>query len=662
MTICRLSIALVCGLAACQPQSRRALLVDLTLSDPLVLESTAAPWHDAGYTVEYRRFYPHLTRHDLAYYRVLLLLGGREPEAPSDALTLGDIAILTEWVQRGGVVVLGYAGDGEGFLDRWIMNRWLAALGAGIVIGDYALTDTVPPAAGAIEPQPDAWPLPQSALDNAGVDPFPAGRNHVLLARDESQVVARTSASAFVRPPREPPAPRPGAAVIAASRVGDGLVLVVSRHALAADGVDLRPSTLPAPLPAAALGRTRVFLDALARWTRRPAEWASIAPAGGSERSAPFTLAGAPRPVATHPPPLTAPPGTDVIALPASVPSDQGPGGGGSPRAGVPAWIGRQGMRVLWSDPRQRSLEAMLALIEVAGLNVLATEVQAPARADSLGLRSVWRPIAARLQATSVRWFPAIALADLRPPPPASAQTERGVRGDTVGVWCGLDSLLWRDALRPAYRALARLGGRGGSGRSEIIAGVALDLDAPRGGYAGAGFCDATYREGLRALGTDSAETERLTALPPAARYDTLLERGLVGRYYEGLERLVAQRAAAIRADVRRLNPEARFAFRAAQVPSDWFSLGLLRGFSAPDAPVLLWTRERRIRQPLARYRDRGIVALSALGLAPERVAAADWPRLRRLAFLEHDGFWLPLPPALQRSDSVGRLIRRLAR
>jgi len=107
MTTFRLSLALVCSLAACQPQARRALLLDLTLSDPLVLESTAAPWHDAGYAVEYRRFYPHLTRRDLTRYRVLLLLGGREPEAPSDALTLGDIAILTEWMQRGGGVVPG---------------------------------------------------------------------------------------------------------------------------------------------------------------------------------------------------------------------------------------------------------------------------------------------------------------------------------------------------------------------------------------------------------------------------------------------------------------------------------------------------------------------------------------------------------------------------
>jgi hypothetical protein len=295
---------------------------------------------------------------------------------------------------------------------------------------------------------------------------------------------------------------------------------------------------------------------------------------------------------------------------------------------------------------------------------MLATEVSAPARADSLGLRNAWRGTATRLQATSLRWFPAIVLAELRPQgEPATHEVD--VRGDTAAVWCGLDSLLWRGALRPAYRALARLGGERGT---DLVAGVAVDLDVPQDGYAAAGFCDATYREGLSALDLDSAEAGRLAILPATARYDALLETGLLSSYEAALEGLVAQRAAALRAEARRLNPDLRFAFRSAQVPADWFSLGLLRGFSAPDAPVLLWTREPRVRDILEHYRARGIFALSAVALTPERVAANEWPRLRRVAFLEHDGFWFswaatdaPTPKAV-RADSLGRLIRRLAR
>jgi len=290
--------------------------------------------------------------------------------------------------------------------------------------------------------------------------------------------------------------------------------------------------------------------------------------------------------------------------------------------------------------------------------------VSAPARADSLGLRNAWRGMAARLQTTSLRWFPAIVLAELRPQgEPATREVD--VRGDTAAVSCGLDSLLWRGALRPAYRALARLGGERGS---DLVSGVALDLDVPQDGYAAAGFCDATYREGLSALNLDSVAARRLAALPTVggARYDALLEAGLLGRYEAALEDLVAERAAALRAEVRRLNPDVRFAFRSARVPTDWFSLGLLRGLSAPDAPVLLWTREPHVRDVLGQYRARGIFALSGLGLVPEHIATGEWPRLRRAAFAEHDGFWVPWTDApaskTVRADSLGRLIRRLAR
>ena len=647
---------LACLAAACQPQARRLLLLDLALSDPIVLDATAAPWHSVGYTVEYRRFYPHLTRADLTRYRTLVLLGGREPEGSSDALTLGDVALLTEWTRQGGVVVFGYNGDGEGFLDRWIVNRWLTAMGTGLVIGDYPLEDTV--TASGVEPQPSVFPLPHSALHNAGFEPFAAGRNHVVLVQRESQALARTSATAFVRPPREEPGPRPRAAVVAAARVGEGLVVILSRHALASLGTDLRPNTLPAVIVPGDANRRRAFLNALARWTLRPAEWASVAPAAGQTR---VSLASAPRPVAAHPPLLAPPSGADVIVLPQPVPVRDSPA-----RAGVPAWIARQGMRVVWTraPTAPRALDSLLTFGDAGALNVLATEVSAPARADSLGLRNLWRATATRLQATSLRWFPAIALADLRTEgePPTR---EIDVRGDTASVWCGLDSLYWRGALRPAYRALARLGGDRGA---DLVAGVAIDLDLPQDGYSSAGFCDAAYREGLGALGLDSVTLGHLVSLPAAegARYDALMDGGLLGRYESALEGLVAQRAAALRTELRRLNPDLRFAVRSAQVPSDWFSLGLLRGFSTPDAPVLLWTREPRVRDLLEQYRARGIFALSAVGLPPDRVASSEWPRLRRVAFVEHDGFWVPwidaTPPRALRADSLGRLIRRLAR
>src|ERR1051326_63270 len=210
-------------LCACQPQARRMLVLDLALSEPALLNGTVQPWRDEGYNVEYRRFYPHLARADLDRYRVLLFLLGREPEAPSDALTAAARPLRS---------AVGGEGPGMGGEPR------------GSPVGGV-------------------------------YEPFPLDRNNVLTVRDHAALLAVTSGHAFVRAPRPPrtPSPRGDAGVVAAARVGEGLVLVISRHALGALGPQFRPTTAPLQQPDA-LERTRGLLTAPARWTRRPAEWA----------------------------------------------------------------------------------------------------------------------------------------------------------------------------------------------------------------------------------------------------------------------------------------------------------------------------------------------------------------------------------------------------
>ena len=595
-------LLLLALIAGCQSEARRLLLVDLTLADPLTLDATAAPWHAAGYHVEYRRFYPHLTRSDLGRYRTLLLLGGREPGGRSDALTIGDLAILTEWIHRDGVVVLGYT-DGEE--DRRVMNQWLAAQGAGVVIGEDPRALEI-----------SATPLPHSALDNAGFAPFPAGRNRPLAVRDRSQTLARA----------------PNAAVVAASRARDGLIVVASRNLLAAADTN---------------AATRAFLVALARWTRRPAEWASV---GAATHATPLQLDEAPQRVTEHPPMLAPPAGAEAIALPEPV----NPKGEAGEAISVPSWVHRQGQRGLWSRFTLWSLDSLLRFVDVAALNALATPIPQAAVTDTISTRNLWKITGERLQATSIRWFPAAALSAIS----SDGANEVDRHGELTRIPCGLDSLYWRNGLRPTYRVLARLGA--GAIKAEVITGVALDLDSAMMSFGGSGFCDADYRVGLATLGLDRAEVDRLAALPPAVRYDTLLERGWLSRYVQGLEDAVAERALALRGELRRLRPDLRFAFHARAVPADWFSLGLLRGFSSPDAPVLLWLREDTRPALMRRYRARQVFALSAIGLEPARAtfAPAELSRLRFAAFTEHAGFWLDGAA----TDSLGRVIRRFAK
>src|SRR5437879_6320078 len=564
------------ALAACQPQSQRLLLLDLQLSDPIALDATAEPWHAAGYTVEYRRFYPHLTRNDLRRYRGVVLLGGAEPERSSDALSAGDLALLGEWVGRGGVVVFGYAGDGEGFLDRWVMNRWLASQGSGIVIGDYALRDTT-----------------------------------------------------------------------------------------------LRPD-------ADGLARTRDFLVALARWTRRPAEWAHVPPARAGRR---IVLLDSPRPVSPRPPRL-APPARVVLE---SLPAPGDAGRRATPPRPLP-WAPRQPLRALWAPlplrpgtfaaPRRASLDSLLAFLDVGGFNTLIGDAAAWA-ADSLhaapwerdAIRAAWRQTVDQLETTSFDWIPAITLREFRVPVDTPA---RGVRGDTLAAWCALDSRLWDQALAPATRQLARLA----AGAPDLIPAVAIDLDAAGVGTDSYAFCDPAWRAGLAGLPGDTAlgteRRERLRTLPVEQRYDTLLDAGLLDAYYGALERAVGRRAAELRGQARRLDPELAFALRTTRFPSDWWGLGLTTGLAEPGSAVVLLTAASAVRLPLARLSAHGAPAVHALELVPERLPAAAWSRLGRIVFAAHSGFWIPAAggtPGRSRTaegplspDSLARLIRRLGK
>jgi len=658
-------------LAACQPQARRVLLLDLALSEPALLNSTVQPWRDEGYAVEYRRFYPHLARADLGRYRVLLFLLGREPEAPSDALTAGDLALLTEWVLRGGVVVLGYDADGEGYLDRWTANRWLEYAGTGISIGDRLLEDTTvrtPTTTGRPQPWAEARVLGDEPLGSV-FDPFPLDRNNVLATRDSSQLLAVTSRHAFVRAPRTP-ASRPRAGVVAAARIGHGLVVVISRHALGALGPQFRSTTAPVQ-QLDALERTREFLRALARWTRRPAEWAHVPPAG---RGVTFSLAQAPVPIELAPPVMTPPGGVDTIELPL-VPDPK------LARAtNTPEWLRQQGMRVLWTpvfatrEGRRAvrsgaSLDSLVVLLDAGGFNLLAGDA-GPESMDSLhvrweerdAVRRAWADAVKRLQPTSVAWIPLLDYGNARH---AAADSSRGARGEALAAPCALDSILWAEGLPSAYGALGRLA----ADQRTLVIAVGLDLGGLRSYSMGQEFCDAAWRRGLAVLIRGGAAGGGWDSLPHAARYPALRDAGLLPRYYRALEDEVAARAAGLRDRVLKQRRDLYFAFRLSQPPADWFTLGLVRGFGLPDRPLLLFTPEVWTRDLLAVYRARGFNLVHAVALIPPSLRARDWSGVRQLVFGESDGFWLapeePAGPAAGRrlaQDSLGRLLRRLVR
>jgi len=620
---------------ACQSQAKGLLLLDESLTQPVELESTARPWDAAGYHVDYRRFYPHLTRADLERYRVVMILGGRRPAAASDALDAGDLAILTEWTLRGGVVVLGYPPEGGGTLDRWLMNRWLSWTGARITIGDFALRSARTPRA-----PPPLEPRLGTGMRGAGFDPFVAGVNNPLLVEDDAQTLASVGPAVFVQGPGLRLQRRPGAAAIAATRVDNGLVVVASRAALSA-----------ARDPGS---ESETFFRALARWTRRPAEWARVPGAGAR---GPLVLTGGPAAVAPRPPRQAPPEGVQPERLARASGATPRPG------AGLPGWITRQGVRALLTDfPRlapEVSVTARIAafdsitnILDIGAFNLLVTNAHVAALADSANrqrwerdaLRAGWQQVAGRLQATSVRWLPLVAPRDLEAP------------GDTTGPPCPLDEVLWGKIVS-GMRVLSRFA----ASRSDLIPAVGVELDETTRSWSGMPFCDAAWQAGIAALPKRPALTKaRLTALaavPLAARYDTLLEGGLLAEYDSAVSRAVEQRGAAIAQDARRQRRDLMVAVVVPRSPDDWFTRSLVRGLTTTNSPALVLSPDPRARQILG-------TVLHAIRLDPAQLSAGATTRLGPLVFREQDGFWLGPAESVfvGATDSLARLVRRLTK
>ena len=276
------------------------------------------------------------------------------------------------------------------------------------------------------------------------------------------------------------PAPRPDAGIAAAARIGEGLVVVISRHALGTLGPQYRPSTMPFLVPGP-LADTYAFLTAVARWTRRPAEWAHVPPA---THRASLALQDAPLPVELQPPRLAPPDGVETIELPLVADRKF------ARPANVPDWLRQQGLRVLWTPllatrdeqrvPRPHAtLDSLVTFLDVGGFNLLSGDAY-PEGADSMharwwerdAVRRAWSDAVSRLGPTSVAWIPAFDYGGARLPP---ADSSRGPRGEALPVPCVLDTALWVAGFAPAAAALGRLA----ADQRTLVIALGFDLGGP---------------------------------------------------------------------------------------------------------------------------------------------------------------------------------------
>ena len=413
------------GSLACQPASPPPAAARRSASrKPAELDATARPWRDAGYHVDYRRYYPHLTREDLERYRVVMVLGGRGPTA----------GIRRPGRRRPrhphGMDAAGRCGrarlpSGRRRRFRPLVDESVARLERS---GHHHRR--LRRAQRGLRPE-------SAAARAAGAHGRPAGHRlrPVSGGREQRRCWWTTKRRHSPAPGRAPScrgrvSTPSGAATFQSWRpAASGTVWSssLSRSALGAVG-DGDTLSGEVPRPAAGAG-TRAFLVALARFTRRPAEWARIPTAGAR-----VAAAARRRPAARAATPSTraaAPSGVSVERLaqraPPPLPATTGVPPGSRARDSAP-WKGtfpRSHQRRPGRPARLAALDSLTTMLDVGAFNLLVTNAHAgPAGgfgrwADDWerdALRAAWQQVAGRLQATSVRWIPLVLPRDLASP------------------------------------------------------------------------------------------------------------------------------------------------------------------------------------------------------------------------------------------------------
>src|SRR5581483_9140880 len=218
------------------------------------------------------------------------------------------------------------------------------------------------------------------------------------------------------------------------------------------------------------------------------------------------------------------------------------------------------------------------------------------------------------------------------------------IRSPAGAAACSFDSIFGEDRIAPALIVLARLA----AGLRQLVPAVAIDFDSLPAVSAGSAmvgieFCDVAWRQVLGRLGHPLLGD----SIPFPDRLRALREAGLLGRYYRELGELVTQRATAMRDRTLKERPALYFAFRFPSAPGDWLTLALVRGFSSPERPILLFTPELLTRDLMAGYRLQGINAVHAMELSAANIRSVGTSpgnrtlTLKHAAFTENDGFWV---------------------
>jgi len=129
--------------------------------------------------------------------------------------------------------------------------------------------------------------------------------------------------------------------------------------------------------------------------------------------------------------------------------------------------------------------------------------------------------------------------------------------------------------------------------------------------YTGYGFedeCYYTVLERWKGWG-DAGILRDAENVQLPERFNFLRIHGLLDDYFNVLSSEVERICRAIRSDILRINPDLLLASYVFTTPCNWFDLGLYRGFSSPERPLILMTFNVKSGRMMEHLRRRGVYA-----------------------------------------------------
>jgi hypothetical protein len=614
-----------------------ALLLDFEMRNPISWSFLLDTVKGLGHQITYRRWYPHVTTHDLGNdpetgkprYSILIVSAGNGPSEPSERMRLSDAQRLADWLASGGTLLLlvrhtwldGYGGDAE-----WLLfNRVLEQAGAPIRIARNTAVGFVSQPSGGKPPlhqaHPAAYPgslewtlnyplaYPDDkhpAMAEIG-GAWPAGVTATLQCDgNDVAALAWTHKNILLwqkldNAPDAVEIPLVAQPLVLVAPAGKGMVMVAPRS-LAQLPVHTEYMSDKPVLDLEQLHRaeatataTLAHLSALSRDRSVHVAAPCHVPAPGGLLSASGKalppLGSGPEVMALFPPsnrpvpeiPPAPPPGAPVLAETPAPPS-QG-------EAVTPNWY--PSGRARFGYGGYKPYEEMLPFLEKAAENGIDSFVVTvdPAWLSARHQYGVPSPeiegLAKAAAETGTRIFLGVNFllpkyGDLAEQVGAAI----GADGQEIKAPPPISKTYWDEALLPVF-----LGGAELAAEHEGIAGIHLDTELYGAGQLwysqGFMFDPATWDFLISKVSAlDPALAQAAADVPQFERLAWLVDNGLAGLAMTALETQVAALASDLRLAVRTVNPDVELAFYGVMLSTAWFYRGLMKGLGTMEQPV----------------------------------------------------------------------------